>query len=290
MGALLICGIHPPPQGTEIPSEGINLDSMPIPPGDPSFQRARRILADWWDWCEDRGKLVDEVHPIAFLNWCKEEDIQTDWLRLFSDVAGYPQDPHSFDLTPPTIATQLISTALSMGSPLGKVALDTPANPIDVKDRSALAAPPVSSPQSNSAFPGAAFRERALPDSTSDILTEGMPTPLVAAIFEGLHPAGQPRWSTEKWRRTLQDSKWIQSARTRQGKRGHGGQAASMWDPVQVAACAILKKGLPFEGFRQRFHTQSALLPWLAKWQEYEHMLIVDQSKPGRKTPKIGPR
>ncbi|MDO8774475.1 MAG: AlpA family phage regulatory protein [Burkholderiaceae bacterium] len=98
MGALLISGIDAPQDCTAIPNQGTGLDGKPLPPGDSRFAEANRILREWRGWQEDVGDQSTEIEPVAFLNWCLRDEIDTEWLRLCLELIGFT-DEKSVDLT-----------------------------------------------------------------------------------------------------------------------------------------------------------------------------------------------
>jgi prophage regulatory protein len=98
MAAMLISGIEPQEECTEIPKDGIGLDGKQLLPNDQRFRDAHRILKDfrYGDEDEDEPNLV--VEPHIFLNWCMEEKINSEWLRLFLELLGFA-DKDTTDLT-----------------------------------------------------------------------------------------------------------------------------------------------------------------------------------------------
>jgi hypothetical protein len=95
MAALLSCGIRAPVGCTEIPGEGIGLDSQQLSGSSKEFHNARHVLKTWDDWREDAEQdgqefVTDEIHPIGFFAWCEDEGIETEWLRLLRLLAGCP--------------------------------------------------------------------------------------------------------------------------------------------------------------------------------------------------------
>jgi prophage regulatory protein len=96
MAALLITGIEPLEGCNEIPADGIGLDGKPLLGSDDRFYKARRILKDWLYCDEDDPHL--EIEPHTFLNWCLDERIDSEWLRLFLDLIGFV-DKNTVDLT-----------------------------------------------------------------------------------------------------------------------------------------------------------------------------------------------
>jgi len=81
--ALLIGGIIPPADCIEIPASGVGLDNKPLNGGE-RFRTASVILEDWND-CEITGT---ELSPDYYFNWCYDEQISTEWLKLFLELAG----------------------------------------------------------------------------------------------------------------------------------------------------------------------------------------------------------
>lgn len=98
MGALLICGIDPPLNCNAIPDGGIGLDEKPLNASNARFHEARRIFSEWHDWRNDVGDQSQVVEPPDFLSWCINEEISTEWLRLFLELIGHADD-NSVDLT-----------------------------------------------------------------------------------------------------------------------------------------------------------------------------------------------
>lgn len=99
MAALLICGVKAPIGCNEIPVSGKGLDDQILTQCHDRFQNARRILHDWN--AQDESPVV--LYPIDFLIWCDEERIDTEWLRIFRELAGCPAH-ESADLTASRLA------------------------------------------------------------------------------------------------------------------------------------------------------------------------------------------
>lgn len=97
MGVLIVCGIAPEANCTEIPLECIGLDEKTIKPSSLQLMKARRMLEKWNDWAEDE-ELITEMPPGRFLYWCQDSDIDTDWLRLCLQLTGFSDDSKT-DLT-----------------------------------------------------------------------------------------------------------------------------------------------------------------------------------------------
>lgn len=122
---LLVCGVHPPAEdGAEIPVGGVGLDNKVLHGSNGRFHDARRLLHQWHDWCEDQDKVVSEINPYEFINWCLDEPWESDWLRLFMDVGGYPANDR-IDLTPSAFSL-LVAPALLQGD-LSQIIGDKPA-------------------------------------------------------------------------------------------------------------------------------------------------------------------
>lgn len=98
MAALLIAGIDPPLDCHEIPDDGIGLDDEPLHGSNARFHEARHILKEWYEWLDEQEKQIAEVEPIRFFFWCIDETIDTEWLRLFMELAGIKEES-KVDLT-----------------------------------------------------------------------------------------------------------------------------------------------------------------------------------------------
>ncbi|MEB2602479.1 hypothetical protein SB384_22765 [Burkholderia cenocepacia] len=109
MGALLLSGIQPPTDCTELPkSGGVGLDGVEIVGfGSGQYHEARTILKQWKDWCEDRGRDSEiGMKPIEFIDWCVEDEIkerfavhhQFQWIEVFKDMVGYPSGHVPFEV------------------------------------------------------------------------------------------------------------------------------------------------------------------------------------------------
>lgn len=112
--ALLISGVTPPDVGcTEVPEGGIGLEGTPLHASNSRFHLARRLLQRWRRWDEEEGEEPKPtlVEPIRFLAWCSEEEIDTEWLRLFKDLSGM-RDSGGVDLTAAQLALTASSTKL----------------------------------------------------------------------------------------------------------------------------------------------------------------------------------
>jgi prophage regulatory protein len=99
MGALLISGIKAPIDCTEIPLSGNGLDNQDVIQFDERFHNARQILRLW----NHQNNPPLTISPIEFFIWCDEESIETEWLRLFRELAGCPT-PGSADIAASKLA------------------------------------------------------------------------------------------------------------------------------------------------------------------------------------------
>jgi hypothetical protein len=119
MAACLVCGIKAPLGRKNIPAEGQGFDNSKLTSSDPRFYQARYVLAEWADWNEYNVPPQRDVDPIDFLVWCVDEKIDTDWLRLFFDLAGCPA-PGFTDLTPSRFALLVSHSTLIVGDAKSK--------------------------------------------------------------------------------------------------------------------------------------------------------------------------
>jgi prophage regulatory protein len=103
MGALLMAGVEAPDNCSAIPNDGIGLDQQPLHAGNRRIAQARHILREWHDWQEDVGDQSTELEPVAFMNWCLRDEIDTEWLHLFLELWGF-RDKKSVDLTASRLA------------------------------------------------------------------------------------------------------------------------------------------------------------------------------------------
>ncbi|WP_244112101.1 hypothetical protein [Burkholderia gladioli] len=125
-GALLLSGIHPPRGCTEIPVGGAGLDGRQFAnAANDRFHCAFWILNQWQLRCEDdeeKGELTPiELSPYAFIAWCQDMNIETDWMRLFFDVASNKPRSGQLDLIPLAVAeyaAQAVETISAIQSAL----------------------------------------------------------------------------------------------------------------------------------------------------------------------------
>ncbi|MFV8598110.1 hypothetical protein [Ralstonia pseudosolanacearum] len=109
-GALILSGLHSPAGCTEFPREAMGLDGRPFK-GDviDRWIKAREIMR-LWEWrCqgdEEGGTATPtQLAPDAFLAWCQDVDIETDWMRLIFDViSGGKAQTDQPDLIPVAVA------------------------------------------------------------------------------------------------------------------------------------------------------------------------------------------
>ncbi|WP_213298083.1 hypothetical protein [Paraburkholderia sacchari] len=104
-GALIVSGIHPPPDCCEIPNRGVGLDGRIFSSGDNvRFSDAHRIWRKWLSRCEDdqeSGEVTPvQFRPDKFLIWCDDMHIETDCLRLCRSLIGYTADAGRVDVIP----------------------------------------------------------------------------------------------------------------------------------------------------------------------------------------------
>ncbi|WP_233425631.1 hypothetical protein [Paraburkholderia kururiensis] len=104
-GALIVSGIHPPPDCSEIPNRGVGLDGRIFSSGDNvRFSVAHRIWRKWLSRCEDdreSGEVTPtEFRPDKFLIWCEDMGIETDCLRLYRSLTGDKGDAGRVDVIP----------------------------------------------------------------------------------------------------------------------------------------------------------------------------------------------
>ncbi|CBJ37099.1 protein of unknown function [Ralstonia solanacearum CMR15] len=89
--AMLVCGLKPALDCTEIPSSGVmGLDNRRIQESWPRFSDARKVLAMW----NSRPDAPPRVKPAEFVSWCATKGINTDWLREEVPVDGTPPRRH----------------------------------------------------------------------------------------------------------------------------------------------------------------------------------------------------
>lgn len=122
-GALILSGIHPPPNCTEIPASGTGLDGKIA--GADRLLEARRIWEKWGWYCEDERKdgvaTPTELSPYEFLRWCEDWPIETEWLLLYRNLLGYGREAAQVDVIPLPIVEYATRTAKAVDVILDKL-------------------------------------------------------------------------------------------------------------------------------------------------------------------------
>ncbi|WP_175906123.1 hypothetical protein [Burkholderia seminalis] len=126
-GTLILSGIHPPAECTEIPSGGVGLDGRILSGGDRRFSQARKIWKEWGWRCDNDQESGDitpvELSPFEFICWCQDDQIETEWLRLIEDMIGYNHSSDPVDFMPSAIleyVTHKVNAADVIMSRLGE--------------------------------------------------------------------------------------------------------------------------------------------------------------------------
>lgn len=119
-GALILSGIHPPKGCTEIPVGGTGLDGRQFAnAGNDRFHCAFRIMDEWRLRCDDdeeNGEATPaDLSPYAFIAWCQDMNIETDWIRLFFDVVGGKSQSCQPDLIPLAVVEYANQVADTIG-------------------------------------------------------------------------------------------------------------------------------------------------------------------------------
>ncbi len=115
-GALILSGLHPPAGCTELPREATGLDGKPFA-GDviDRLTKAREIMRLWdWSWDDEQGEATAPARLAShdFLAWCRDVDVQTDWMRMIFDViSGGQVQTDQADLIPLAVAEYAANTA-----------------------------------------------------------------------------------------------------------------------------------------------------------------------------------
>ncbi|CAJ0792822.1 hypothetical protein [Ralstonia holmesii] len=122
-GALILSGIHPPPNCTEIPANGTGLDGRIA--GADRLLEARRIWEKWGWHCEDEEKdgvvTPTELSPYEFLRWCEDWPIETEWLLLYRNLLGYGREAAQVDVIPLPVVEYATRTAKAVDVILDKL-------------------------------------------------------------------------------------------------------------------------------------------------------------------------
>lgn len=125
MGTLLVSGIHPPPDCTEIPLGFVGLDNEVFSGSCSPYHEAKRVWEQWVWRCEDdieNSEVPPTVlSPYEFIRWCDDTEIETDWLRLFKDVIGVTPARGEVDFIPLAVALHAARTEQSVSAVLDKV-------------------------------------------------------------------------------------------------------------------------------------------------------------------------
>lgn len=257
MGALLVCGIQAPPNCSEIPKGGVGLDGELLNSSASGFHGSRQILLDWGDYLEDQSdesKLVAEISPIDFLDWCIEEKIRSIWLDQWCLLAGF-RVHGSIDLVPELIALAA-TPALSTGTLAAKLSKTTGGSSTTEEGST-----------SNINFgiraPTRELAKNAIRATTVTEYPVGLSTPDIAAIFHGI-----AKWNSEKWSKNLTQVAWTKEAITQRGRRGKGG--VTLWNPACLAILIHGRRGATLNTLSRLFRANSLLAPWLNEWQQFE--------------------
>jgi hypothetical protein len=84
MACCLINGVLPVEGSLDAMDELTTFDGRKISIGSTLAHRVRRDLSEW----RTSERNVGLIDPISFFAWCEEEDIDTNYVRLFREVAG----------------------------------------------------------------------------------------------------------------------------------------------------------------------------------------------------------
>jgi|SRR5471030_719212 len=260
MGAQLVCGIRPLPDGQEITRTAIGLDGETLHSSSERVANARHVLRRW-NQCindnSDEAEWAGRIPSWAFLNWCDEmQDIVIEgskWYRLFQEL----MEPNSV----PEFVASLATTTLSAS------AIDEKINQLTSEhDKKAIF------PQATNATPFYA-REASVRTKVKAGQPVGLPTQEIAALLDGLSG-----WCSQKWRKNLTDAAWPMAAITQPGRRGKGG--AALWNPALLASLAKDNRNIPPHLLRNLFRDTAALRPWREEWLEYEDAVRRLSDKP----------
>lgn len=130
-GALILSGIRPPKDCTEIPAEGKTFDGAAYRAGSHAHFTAREILYKWEqqrdDKQEDGEVMPTELAPHKFFWWCEEEGIQTEWMPLIRDAIWGAGPTDRIDFVPAAIvayATQAGKALETIQNAVGEFSAD----------------------------------------------------------------------------------------------------------------------------------------------------------------------
>lgn len=97
MGCMLLAGLHPEPDCTEIPSHSaLSFDGKKMGPSSISFYEARLILSRWRQWVDEEGVDLKSIPPHDFFSWCLEDGFKEKyclhsdflWVDVFRELFG----------------------------------------------------------------------------------------------------------------------------------------------------------------------------------------------------------
>lgn len=151
-GVLILSGIHPPVDCTEIPNGGVGLDGKLFSSaGNERFSDARRIWRKWLWRCEDdqeNGEVTPtELRPDKFIIWCEDMDIETDWLRLYRALIGYQHNANQLDVIPPAILDYATHATVAVNSMLTRLEVVEPSAPVIARDEKSSPRSPMPLPE-----------------------------------------------------------------------------------------------------------------------------------------------
>jgi hypothetical protein len=206
---------------------------------DPS-QGDRIIVSDWNRALTDamgRGEIRardrDSLLPLASVDGA-------DWVISLDDADAFVAG-RGMAWTCTEIAAHLFNEFFGDASP--KAAL-SPAPP-----HSDIAEPPTTDGD----------RAASARDSNAETMPVPLPSPAIAAAFDGLNG-----WNENEWSKSLGDGRtaWLNKARVTKGRPGSD---ASTWNPVTIAL-ALRDKNVPWPKLDAVFK-KPALRTWRAQWQ-----------------------
>lgn len=88
MGSMIISGVYPEAGSRSIPDEALGLDGKTLKLQNARLRLARCILNDWKLWAEDEILIPSELKPGEFINWCIDNAITSEWLKLCLEFWG----------------------------------------------------------------------------------------------------------------------------------------------------------------------------------------------------------
>jgi hypothetical protein len=131
-GALILSGIRPPKDCTEIPAEGKTFDDTAYRPGSHAHFTACEILYKWeqqrGDKQEDGEVMPSELAPHKFFWWCEQEEIQTEWMPLIRDAIWGAVPADRIDFIPAAVvayATRVGTALETIQNAVGELSADT---------------------------------------------------------------------------------------------------------------------------------------------------------------------